>query len=412
MPSSPPIPATRRESWLDAFSAYAAAPGVDASQLRDRLARLDEALFSYWRLGENVVLLWTSVGRSLSLLGFPHFALAEYVSGTRRIAGEESPERCIDALVSGSKWAGAERFAQVAKMLQLDPVQIELPFYPITEIGRDLVDALLRRYSVSRFENRAVVLLDIVGFTRHSPIEQVTLLNSLSFSVNSAYDKLLSRNVRVRFARSPTGDGFYIWNLAANTRGNIELYKLLLLLLADNAIAHGKARTRCVPSLRAAFHVGAHYEFYQPEGLSPTLSHYLVGQVTNDLSRLLDEAMPGQILIGDFHSAASAEGETDAAAQEIATAPQFVERMQQEVSDLAGLRLAGEEVREIRCYLTGPHHADGAFGISRYCCRDKHGATHHMFNAKINIHRRDAEPIFLGIRDADMHGFELSPVAP
>jgi hypothetical protein len=82
--------------------------------------------------------------------------------------------------------------------------------------------------------------------------------------------------------------------------------------------------------------------------------------------------------------------------------------MQQEVNTLAGIRLAGDVVREIRCYLTGPRRADDTFGISRFRAVDKHGAARHMFNAKLNIHRHDAAPIFLGIRDADVQGFSVA----
>lgn len=390
----------RRESWLDAFSRYPSPPGVSPQEARRRLAHLDEVLYDCWRLGARVLLLWCSTGREISLLCFPHFALAEYVSGVRRIADESNPGAFIDSLITRGKHVDHERFHEIAAKLDVDPVVLPLSFDPVRDLGPELVDALLRRYSVSLFHDRAVVLLDIVGFSTCAPIEQATLLNSLSYSVNAAYDKLASRDGRIQFARSPTGDGFYIWNRSADAKGNVELYKLMLLLLADNAIARAKARTRAVPELRSGFHVGEHYEFYQPEGLSPSLTSYLVGQVTIDLARMLDQAMPGQIVIGDFPQQGSGSGS-------IEPAPDFVERMQREVTDLAGIRLAGEHVREIRCYLTGPLRPDRGYGVSRYGAFDKHGAFRRMFNAKINIHRQDASPIFLGIRDPDVRGFTV-----
>lgn len=396
------IPAeVRRESWLDAFSRYRSAPGVRPRAARERLAHLDALLYDCWRLGERVILLWCSTGRDIALLCFPHFAIAEYVSGVRRIVGESAPGAYIDALVAGAKQADCTRFDEAARKLGVDPVVLPLPFDPVRELGPELVDALMRRYSVSLFHDRAVVLLDIVGFSTYRPIEQVTLLNSLSYSINSAYDKLSAHDGRVQFARSPTGDGFYIWNRCADAPGNVQLYKLMLLLLADNALARAKARTRAVPELRSGFHVGMHYEFFQPEGLSPSLTSYLVGQVTIDLARMLDQAMAGQIVIGDFPQQQTA-GPTA-----VESAPQFVARMQREVTDLAGIRLAGEYVRDIRCYLTGPLRPDGGYGVSRYGGMDKHGTRRWMFNAKINIHRRDASPIYLGIRDPDVRGFEV-----
>ncbi|MCC6533262.1 MAG: hypothetical protein IT531_11985 [Burkholderiales bacterium] len=397
----------RRQSWLDGFSRYSTAPGVGSEDARRRLAHLDDLLYDYWRLGEQVIALWSSSASILRLLAFPHFALAEYVGGIRPIAGETDPARFVDQLVSGPKHAAAERFDAIARKLGIEPVGLTLAFDPVSGLGPELIDALVRRYSVSLFRNRAVVLLDMVGFSTFAPIEQTTLLNSLSYSINSAYDQLAGREARIQFARSPTGDGFYLWNRAPDALGNVELYKLMLLLLADNAIVRAEARTRAVPELRAAFHVGEHYEFYQPEGLSPSLSSYLVGQVTIDLARMLEQAMAGQILIGDFPGTPS-DGATPGRAAN--AAPAFVERMQSEVLDFAGMRLAGEVVREIRCYLTGPRRAEGGYGISRYGTCDKHGTLRHMFNAKINIHRQDAQPIYLGIRDPDVRGFRVEPL--
>jgi hypothetical protein len=49
-----------------------------------------------------------------------------------------------------------------------------------------------------------------------------------------------------------------------------------------------------VPRLRACFHVGSHYEFYQSEGLNPTSFSYLVGQVTIELARMIEARQPGR----------------------------------------------------------------------------------------------------------------------
>ncbi|MCP6379998.1 hypothetical protein NL466_30310, partial [Klebsiella pneumoniae] len=79
---------------------------------------------------------------------------------------------------------------------------------------------------------------------------------------------------------------------------NVELYQLMQFILADNALARERAtRPESVPKLRACFHVGSHYEFYQSEGLNPTSFSYLVGQVTIELARMIEHAQPGQILV-------------------------------------------------------------------------------------------------------------------
>jgi hypothetical protein len=70
-----------------------------------------------------------------------------------------------------------------------------------------------------------------------------------------------------------------------------------------------------------------------------------------------------------------------------------------------GVTLAGSRVSSIQCYLTGRRTDRGDFGISEYEIEDKHHLRHLVYNAKINIHRDDGEPIFLGRRDEDLSGF-------
>ena len=48
--------------------------------------------------------------------------------------------------------------------------------------------------------------------------------------------------------------------------------------------------------------------------------------------------------------------------------------------------------------------------VDRYHLRDKHGATRTVYNAKINIHRDNAEPIFLGIQSDHLGAFNASKV--
>ena len=43
--------------------------------------------------------------------------------------------------------------------------------------------------------------------------------------------------------------------------------------------------------------------------------------------------------------------------------------------------------------------------VNRYHIVDKHSTTRTVYNAKINIHRENAEPIFLGIRSEELQAF-------
>jgi hypothetical protein len=175
------------------------------------------------------------------------------------------------------------------------------------------------------------------------------------------------------------------------------------LVLADNAIARTKSRRSATPLLRTCFDVGGHYEFYQSEGLSPTVYSYIVGEVTIELARMIEKAIPGQVMVGDFQ--VPMPDEATGTVRKI-DAVQFIEKTQETLSSLQGLVLSGDEVDSIQCYLTGERKRDGSFGIKKYLLADKHGLTHTVFNAKINIHRKRAAPIFLGVQDGSLSEFE------
>ena len=282
---------------------------------------------------------------------------------------------------------------------------IDLPFVAGEDLGSRTIDGLVQRYGISYVNDRAVALFDIVNFSLFPPLVQVTQLNSLAYSVNSAHSKMLSKEIDISFARTTTGDGFYIWNRDRSIQANVNLYHFMHLVLADNAIARSKARNDSTPVLRACFNVGSHYEFYQSEGLSPTTYNYIVGDVTIELARMIECAMPGQVIVGDFQ-VPMPDIDTDQVKK--INSIQFIEKTQESLSSLEGLVLSGDEIDSIKCYLTGAKQKDGSFNIKRYRVSDKHGRTRDVFNAKINIYRRKADPIFLGTQDHDISQFEAT----
>ena len=365
------------------------------------LARLDRELFAIWNLGENVLLAWTPTAGGLLVLSVRHHAVPESIH-----AGAGGPMHAdalfVEELLSGSKHLPVESFSRACQAFGVAPVVVRTDF-PVDDARiAARVSDLVRCYGVSLVRNRAVVLLDAVGFSTQSPLDQMAMLNSLAFSVNSAYGQLVSREIRIDFARTTTGDGFYIWNRENTILANAELYKLMMMMLADNATALGKARGSWVPRLRAAFHVGDHYEFHQVEGLNPTNFSYIVGAVTVDLARMLEHALPGQILLGDFVTSVGAADGVDAIR---CGTLDFVKNTAATLDELGGLEISGGRIESIRCYLTGPPDGAGGHAVGCYRVRDKHGALRTVYNAKINIHRRDAPPIFLGLRHDDLGDF-------
>lgn len=359
------------------------------------LARLDQELAAIWNLGDNVLLAWTHGAGALLVLAVRHYAIPESVhahAGQPEV-GADAPG-FIREVLSGPKHMQPAEFHRVCTAFGRKPEVVRLDL-PIDSEGLvALVSEMVRRYGVSLVQNRAVVLLDAVRFSVQSPLDQMAMLNSLACSVNSAYAQLLSKDIRIDFARTTTGDGFYIWNRATTAAADAELYKLLMMLLADNAVARSKARSAWVPTLRAAFHVGEHYEFHQVEGLNPTTFSYIVGRVTVDLARMLEHALPGQILLGEFGGIGGADA-----------TPDFVDDTAATLRQLSGLEISGGRIEEIRCYLTGQSVGAESYRVDRFRLRDKHGTTRTVFNAKINIRRDREGPIFLGLRNQDLTAF-------
>ncbi len=384
--------------YLDVLASYAG--HMDLRQ-RSNLVQLEKSLHKEWGLGQNCILAWTPHERGIAIIRVPHYAVAEYAAPVP--AGEPGArlsERFISSLLSGKRLLDKARLEKVCKLLGTQPRFIELR----QSIGRndaelDIVEQMIKRYGINFVPSRAVALFDIVGFSLLSPFEQMTQLNSLSYSLNAAQSKLMDKQIGVSFARSTTGDGFYIWNRDSHQVANSNLYHFMHLVLADNAIARQRAVANSVPSLRAAFHVGSCYEFHQAEGLNPTIQEYIVGNVTIELARMIERALPGQIFVGDFQIEDDENETGESVVENTHDAIRFVDLAQRNLARLNGLVLSGERISAIKCYLTGERHASGDFSIRRLVINDKHGLTRCVYNAKVNIYRESAEPILLGIED-------------
>ena len=368
---------------------------------RSNLTHLETALRNHWSLGQNSILSWAQLDRSVLILVVPHYAIAEYTAAP---TGERPPRispRFITELISGDRELTISQMQKVARLLEIEPVNIPLrEALTGSAVETQIIEKMIRKYGINYVPNRAVTLFDIVGFSLLTPFEQMTQLNSLSYSLNSAHAKMLEQNVDINFARSSSGDGFYIWNRDDGLEASVNLYHFMHIVLADNAIARSKSTTNAVPRLRACFHVGSCYEFHQAEGLNPTTHDFIVGDVTIELARMIDAALPGQILVGDFMTDIESHTETGTLRIEPnVDAVTFLERAQGNLSQLSGMVLSGEKVTAIKCYLTGEHLGGGQFNIRRLTIMDKHGLSRVAFNAKVNIYRELAQPILLGIQD-------------
>ena len=125
--------------------------------------------------------------------------------------------------------------------------------------------------------------------------------------------------------------------------------------------------------------------------------------MTIEFARMIEQARPGLVIVGEFQVPMP-----DLVTGKVSKIDsiQFIEKTQETLSSLKGLILSGDEIDSIKCYLTGAKQVNGAYNIKRYRIADKHGRTRDVFNAKINIYRKKAEPIFLGTQDLDLAEYQ------
>lgn len=383
-----------------------------SSETASRYDHIEQAFRKQWQLGREIIVCWTYTGQGLTFLSIPYYLIGTLISAETELTDSylTNPEASGDGIslveiLKGSRYTSEATLSRITKLTGVSAITLSPPGTNSSEENdSDQIDNLVRRYSISYVENHAVALFDIVGFSKHSPLDQVTLLSSLSYSINSAYSKLQEQNIKVNFARTTTGDGFYIWSKEVSVESNINLYNLVQLILADNAIAHTKTYGHTAPILKTAFHIGNYYEFHQSEALQPTPYSYIVGNVTIELARIIEIAVAGQILVGDFHC--HLPSPDDPSVYINVDTINFIDILKEKVHGLEGIQISDKEIASIECYLTGQRVNEREFSISRFQITDKHLYLRTVFNAKVNIYRNSQSPIYLGIQEKDV------PISP
>jgi len=364
---------------------------------RGNLKALERSLRKQWRLGQNIVLCWSADERGLLVIFVPHYFLGNYcASGGAGSQESQANEVFIRDLISGQRRKSRHQLFAVAKRLDVAPTFIRLDT-ALAEAANVLesVEQLIKRYGISFVNSRAVLLFDISEFSLHTPFEQASQLNSLSYSLNSAYNKLLAQGIDINFARTTTGDGYYVWNRDIRLNTNQELFYFMLLVVADNARAQAASRGRTVPVIRTAYHIGSHYELYQAEGVNPTVFSYIVGDVTIELARLVELAEPNQIFVGDFRLSPGDDPSADQASTGVAT-PAFVSHCADHLDTINGVQLGGKIIREMRCNLSESMQESGELAPRRFTITDKHGLSRDAYNLEAQL-QLDDERIKIGL---------------
>ena len=168
-------------------------------------------------------------------------------------------------------------------------------------LGPDDVEEIFQNYATLKTDHRAVVLLDIVGFSKHTPEAQASQLSTLEFALNIAEESCRQKRLPIEMRRSTTGDGFYIWNRKTGPDADVALFVLMSLFLTYySALKRGITEKDATPDIRTAASVGSHYSFYSPGRNVQASDEYIVGDVTISVARLIGKTRSHQIVIGAF----------------------------------------------------------------------------------------------------------------
>jgi hypothetical protein len=353
------------------------------------LEQLESMLRRHWRLGQNMVLCWAPDPHGLLTIVVPHYFLGNFTATHADSDTLDSDELFVRQLISESRRTSHDQIFEVAHRLGVSTSFIKLDEeFALDDETLDAVDAVISRYSLGFVENRAVALFDIAEFSLFKPFQQASQLNSLSYSMNSAHTKLKREGVEVNFARTTTGDGYYVWNRDTGTYPNLDLLTFFLLVLIDNAAARSQSAVGTVPLIRAGFHVGSHYELSQAEGVNPTVFSYIVGDVTIELARLLDDAEPGAIRLGNFSSCLPDEPDRRSGPSD------FLSRCRSELLEMNGLKVADRSIDNLE-FLDWSTGGSSARSIELI---DKHGKPHTVHSVGLSAGLGDIN-LELGIRE-------------
>lgn len=363
------------KSSLDQSGAFPIDHADYTPELQSQLHQIESVLRKQWRLGQNMVLCWAPDPRGLLTVVVPHYFLGNFTADEQGAQADNANEAFIRSVIGGSRLKTHAEIFAIAKRLNVSTsfIKLDQPLgdHPMTLAA---AESMISRYGIGFVETRGVLLFDIAEFSLYGPFEQASQLNSLSYSMNSAYSKLQRQGVEVNFARTTTGDGYYVWNRDIGPYPDLDLLSFLLLVLIDNAVARSQASGHTVPVIRAAYHVGSHYELFQAEGVNPTLLSYIVGDVTIKLARMLASADAGQVLVGDFNAPLPPRSSPQEGSA-------FVRAAIAELMDLSNLQIAGQPLKAIRL-LAGSCGTDTAVAET---ITDKHGLTLRAMNLNFEI---------------------------
>ena len=341
-------------------------------------------MLALWRFGSVALVGWRPCPAGVEILIAPVARVLEQADRHRR-------------LLSGRRMMGSRTFEEVATQLCVQPIEIRLEVAvgsASDALSQDSIEAAVAPFSIQTTAQRAVFLVDIVGFSLLSPTQQALQVSTLEFALNLACAAASKQRPAAAFLRTTTGDGFYVWAAEKGVDADLSLLTVLTVALSVLAFLRLSPAAHSAPVIRSCFSIGSHYTYHQPKPDGSADREFIVGAVTIELARLIGAAKPHQVLIGDFR-----RQEQDGPALDPTA---FLERASANMALLRGLNLTGSLIERIAVYLTGLHEDSGEFRPDSIEVIDKHGLPHRCFNMKINVFLDGAEPFYCGLQHRDL----------
>jgi hypothetical protein len=350
--------------------------------------QINNLFYELWSFGSNALVGWLANRHGIEILTIPKV----------RLFNLKSPH---DRVFHGPRRMDPDLFREVANSLETQPVEVRLDFAigdGKTGLSADDVEEIFNNYATLKTQHRAIVLLDIVGFSKHTPEAQASQLSTLEFALNIAEESCKQKLLPLNVGRSTTGDGFYLWNRETGPDADVAMFVMMSMFLTYySGLKRVIMEKDAAPEIRTAASIGSHYTFYSPGRNVFKSEEYIVGDVTISVARLIDKTKTDQIVIGAFKRPGH-DGRTEYSTEMIiALAGQQLEKFR-------GMQLFGSPVDRFAFYLTGPKRQDGNFVNQRMRILDKHGFEHFCYNAKVNVFAKDAEPYYTGLQHSELAG--------
>ena len=353
---------------------------LDSARIKSELEQLHKSFYALWRLGSNALVGWHPVPRGIEVVTIPKI----------RLFSMESPHWRV---FHGPRAMDRKTFEEVSLSLGVQPFEIRVATpigngpdkLPVASIGQTFAP-----FAVTRTDYRAVLLIDIVGFSKQKPEIQAAQLATLEFALNIASETISTHSKTFDARRSTTGDGFYVWNATEGLEADIDMFVFFALFeIFHSALGRSVTTPNAVPVIRAVLGIGSHYSYRQPTQFDAGRNEYIVGDVTIQVARLVAKCRAGQILVAAFNRF---DQQTRQWIDDSGVIVKAVEALQK----FHDFPVMGKPIQKITMYVTGEKKADGGFSRQKMRVVDKHGFEHFCFNLKLNIFANGTDPYYCG----------------